>query len=477
MNESAFVSWKDYDGLEGFGNGSASEVNELRKALTAGADVNNPGTTAGGGFPLRVESLEKTLKVVTYRMDDVRLWKNIQKLPAFNTVEEYNRLQSYGSGEAAFMGEGDLPEADDSTYSREFTVIKFVGTTRAVTHVMSLIKPAHGPVIAQETVNGTAHLIKQIERALFFGDSAMVPVQWDGLQKLITAGAPAANIIDMRGKPLTEDALNDGALTVKTTPNYGRATDLYCADGAYSDIAKSFYPAERLPMTPGGFQDGMAGLSLKGFHSMCGPVMFNPDTFVEFGGPVPAAAVGDASKRPSVTTVSVAIAAGANAASQFIASDAGDYRYSVISRNRYGTSVALSLGPVTVAAGDQVTFTVADGAVLATCYDIYRSAKDGAATTNRFMTTIARSGATTAFIDRNANLPGTSQAFLIQQNLEFFSFKQLAPFSKIPLATVDTSVRWMQLLYGAPTVYAPGKAVIYKNVGRAYASVGGGGAV
>lgn len=31
---------------------------------------------------------------------------------------------------------------------------------------------------------------------------------------------------------------------------------------------------------------------------------------------------------------------------------------------------------------------------------------------------------------------------------------------------------WMQLLYGAPVVYAPGKSVIYKNVGRAAGSSG-----
>lgn len=31
---------------------------------------------------------------------------------------------------------------------------------------------------------------------------------------------------------------------------------------------------------------------------------------------------------------------------------------------------------------------------------------------------------------------------------------------------------WMQLLYGAPVVYAPGKSVIYKNVGRASGSSG-----
>jgi len=476
--ENAFVSWRDYEGLEGFGAESAVEVQELRKALTAGQDVNSPGVAAGTGFPLRIESLERTLKVVTYRMDDVRLWRNVTKLPAYNTVEEYNRLREYGSGSASFIAEGDLPTGDDSTYSREFTIIKYVGTTRAVTHVMSLVRPAHGPVIAQETVNGTAFLLKQIEKALFFGDSTLIPVQWDGLQSLITAGAPTANIIDLRGLPLGEEVLNDAALTVKTAPNYGRPTDLYCADGAYSDLAKSFYPAERYPIPQGGWQDGMVGMSIKGFHSMVGPVFFNPDVFLEFG-TIPGAAVGS-SLRPDPVTENVAPAcvADGTAANKFAASDIGDYRYRVVSVNRYGKSAALVMtGPVTMdGATKKITMTVADGAKLASCYEVYRSPKNGAAATEKLAFTVARAGATTLITDQNIYLPGMSTAFLIQQNIEFFSFKQLAPFVKIPLATVDTSIRWMQLLYGAPTVYAPGKAVIFRNVGRALGSVGGGGA-
>jgi hypothetical protein len=35
-----------------------------------------------------------------------------------------------------------------------------------------------------------------------------------------------------------------------------------------------------------------------------------------------------------------------------------------------------------------------------------------------------------------------------------------------------TSVRWMQVLYGAPTVYAPGRCVRFLNVGRASGSAG-----
>jgi hypothetical protein len=476
--ENQFVSWRDYEGLDGFGSTSQADVQDLRKALTAGQDINAPSVAAGEGFPLRVESLERTLKVVTYRMDDVRLWKNITKLPAFNTVEEYNRLESYGSNDfGGFISEGDLPEEDDSTYSRQFTIIKYIGTVRKVTHVMSLVRPAHGPVLAQETVNGTAHLLKQIEKALFFGDSTKVPVQWDGLLKLITDGAPAANIIDMRGAPLTEDALNDGALTVKTAPNYGRATDLYCADGAYSDLAKSFYPAERLPIQPGGWQDGMVGLSIKGFHSMVGPLLFNPDVFIEFGAAPSATAIGDAAKRPGTPTEDAAPTTPVEATAQFGAADAGDYRYKVVAVNRYGKSAPLTLtGPVTVAAGDKVTFDIGDGSPVATAYEVYRSPKDGAAGTELLQFSVARDGDPTTIDDLNAFIQGTSQAFLIQQNVEFFSFKQLAPFVKIPLATVDTSIRWMQLLYGAPTVYAPGKAVIFQNVGRAPGSVGGGGA-
>jgi hypothetical protein len=477
--ENAFVSWKDYEGLEGFGAASAVDVQELRKALSAGQDVNNPGVAAGTGFPLRIESLERTLKVVTYRMDDVRLWRNITKLPAYNTVEEYNRLREYGSGTAAFIAEGDLPTGDDSTYSREFTIIKYVGTTRLVTHVMSLVRPAHGPVIAQETVNGTAFLLKQIEKGLFFGDSSLIPVQWDGLQSLIVAGAPAANIIDLRGIPLSEEVLNDAALTVKTAPNYGRPTDLYCADGAYSDLAKSFYPAERYPIPPGGWQDGMVGMNIKGFHSMVGPVLFNPDVFLEFGDR-PSAAIGPTATRPDPVTESVAPAcvADGTAANRFLASDIGDYRYRVVAVNRYGKSAALVMtGPVTMdGATKKITMTVADGAKLASCYEVYRSPKGGAAGTEKLAFTVARSGATTLITDQNIYLPGMSQAFMIQQNIEYFSFKQLAPFVKIPLATVDTSIRWMQLLYGAPTVYAPGKSVLFRNVGRALASVGGGGA-
>lgn len=348
-----------------------------------------------------------------------------------------------------------------------------MGTTRAVTHVMSLIRPAHGNVIAQETVNGTAWLLRQIERALFSGDSSLIPEQFDGLLKLITDGAPNAglNTFDLRGGTLTEDIINDAALVVKTEPNYGRATDLYLPDGGFSDLAKQFYPSQRFNVPPAGWNNGMVGLNIQGFYSQFGPIKFNPDLFLQFG-PGVGAAVGDAAKRPSAPTEDTAPAA-SGTGSQFTAADAGDYNYQCAFINRYGRSALLAMtGPVTVAAGEQVDMTVADGAVTGTAVEVYRSAAGGAVGTERLMTVVARTAGTTDITDTNADIPGTGNAVLIQQNLEFFSCKQLAPFVKIPLATIDTSIRWMQLIYLALTVYAPGKAVIFKNLGRAPASEG-----
>ncbi len=62
MTLSSFVSARDYRDYNGYGTTSPDELADLKKALSAGQDVNDPGVSAGEGFPLRTESLESTLK-------------------------------------------------------------------------------------------------------------------------------------------------------------------------------------------------------------------------------------------------------------------------------------------------------------------------------------------------------------------------------------------------------------------------------
>lgn len=464
------VSWRDYAGVEGFGQTIQTDVDELNKALTAGQDINPPGSfTAGDGFALRVESLERTLRNTTYKMQHIRLWRAIPKLAAYNTVEEHNVVTSYGENpDSGFIDEGDLPEEDDSTYERRFAVIKYLGTVRRVTHVMSLVRPAHGNVIAQETVSGTMHLLRIIERALFYGDSTLSTLQFDGYEKLLLDEAPATNIIDLRGLPVSEDILIDAALTIHDAPNYGTPTHLHLNPKVKADLVKTFFPKERYNLfSDGKSSNGMIGLDIGGYTSPAGDVRFEPNTFITDGG-APTAAVGDASKRPAALTESTALAA-AGGTSQFAADDAGDYVYAVQPVNRFGRGVVLTPGggALTVAADDEVTIGVTPtGTPYPDWYELYRSQPDGTALRRIQRTPNAAAGAETVLTDLNATLPFTTSGFMFQQNLESMSFKQLAPMVKIPLATIDSSIRWMQLLYGVPVLYTPGKNVLLRNIGR-----------
>ena len=93
------VSWRDYQGMADFGGlfnqgddgysqaHTSADVDALNKALTAGSAIDNPGSSPGEGFPLRVESLDQTLFNTTYAAKDIKFWKMLSKQPAYNTIE------------------------------------------------------------------------------------------------------------------------------------------------------------------------------------------------------------------------------------------------------------------------------------------------------------------------------------------------------------------------------------------------------
>jgi hypothetical protein len=466
------VSFSDYDGIDGYGSVQQQEVDELNKALTAGQSINAPTVAAGEGFPLRVESLENTLKTVTFTAKEIVFWKSIPKIPAYNTVEEHNQISSYGSNEdSGFILEGALPESDDSTYARKYSIIKFLGTTRAVTHVMSLVRPAHGNVIANETVNGTLHLLRILEKALYYADSSLSAVQFDGFIKLITDNVDADHVIDLRGAPLTEDILSDAVSIVRTS--YGFPTHLHLNHKTKSELVKTFFPKERHNTFTD--KNGIIGTDVVGFTSESGTVQFASNTFLIGNTATPnEAAIGDATKIPGYPSIATITPTGTDAP-LFTADDAGDYFYSVVACNKYGRSKAIAYGSptaVTIAATQHVPIPVTpsttEGAGATEWYEVYRTKKNGASGTQKRILRIPNTQGTgeQTLTDVNASLPDTTNALLLQQNLDSLSFKQLAPMVKIPLATIATSIRWSQVLYGTPTLYFPNANLLFNNVGK-----------
>ena len=227
MND--IISLAQYEDVHTAGFTSMRDVEELNKALSAGSD--NPPLTGGGA--LRVESLEASLKVLTHQAKHCALWQRVPKLPAYSTVEEYNQLTAVGGESGAFLPEGTLPETVDSTYNRQTSLVKFLGTTRNVSHPMTLVRTNIGDVMAQENTNGILWILKNLEWGMFNGDADMCylggatdsthreGVEFNGLPKQIDS----ASVIDMKGAPLSEGAFSLAAQMVAS--NYGTPSDAF----------------------------------------------------------------------------------------------------------------------------------------------------------------------------------------------------------------------------------------------------------
>jgi hypothetical protein len=454
-----YAAWADPQGPY-----SPELMQNLQKGLTAGADINSPGAVAGSGFPLRPESLDGTLYNLSYRMEHLKLWPQLLKEEVYNTINEYNVLRTHGSGMNFFHAEGGLPGEDDSTWERMYSTTKYMGTTRKYSIAAAMVKMAHAQAEVHQTLGGTMWLLQQLESNLFKGSSTLLSQSFNGYSAQIN------NVIDLRGRPLTGNDLNWGSGYVLEAPNYGLCTDFYAPVGVITDVIEDINPNARYVITADGYKNGAAGMQVKTYITQAGPIAFQPNVFLTFGG-APGAAAGDSSTRPGSPTISVAPAAGAPGAgetSQWLASDAGTYIYKVVAFNVYGRSAAVTSAAVTVDAGEKVTFSIADGSPVPAYYEIYRSTKGGAAGTCTLQTRVARDvSGTTVVTDLNDYLPGCAEGYMVQQNAEFNKFKRLLKYMKIRLGMADSSFRFMLLMYGDLVVHAPDKGVTFRNIGKA----------
>lgn len=452
---------------------SQAAANHLRKALLAGSAIDAPGAPSpGDGFALRVESLERTLKTATYDLSEVKFYRSIPKTKATNVIEEFNRLLEYSEAGAevfdqGWFSEGGLPVEDSATYERAYVRMKLLGAVGSVSHVMNTVENASGNTISQETMNRTVPMLKNLEYGLFFGDSSMNPLAFDGVEKIVTDDS-LSNVFDLRGGNIDESKMNDVMLAVRDS--YGQPTDGYFSTGAFGDVAKGVYDRQRFFVAP---EPGVLGAEVKAFKGQHGKIALHDSIFIREGGRPQANAFGPSDERPSVITVSTQPAAAPSGSSLFTADDAGTYIYQIVSRNSRGGSVAVSTAAVAVAAGDSVTFALTQGAENAEWFEIYRTPIGGAATTALLMTRVAAAsgGGITTVTDNNDDIPGTSTGFVMQQNARCLSYAQLLPMTRIPLGVINTSIRWAQVIYGGLKVYTPKRIKIIKNIGRASGSL------
>lgn len=473
------ISMRQYEGLNGFGTAPASDVQELSKALEAGYQVTNQT----GGSALRVESLEASLKVVTWTNNHIKMWKKIPKSPAYSTVEEYNQLTSYGSQHGAFTMEGELPSATDTSYARRTQLVKYAGTQREVTHPATLIHPAHGDIIALENQNGILWLLERIESSLFTGDSSLAfdgeSEQWDGLDALIDA----TSFSDLQGQPPQEADIEEAANTI--IENYGYPTDLFLNTRTLSDLVKTMYPRERVQMPAP--VNGQIGQAINTMATQAGVIEFNPDIFIRKL-PSPPAAATHANAPAQPQAVTTALSGTDGDFNKGAAAGTNEYAYVVTAANRFGESAPSpymganqAINQTQKDNGNHVDLTLTNAATIGAFppeyFRVYRTQPlaSGAAVPSDvssyslIMQVPAASQAaagTTTPDDVNFLLPFTSIGYLGELTPNVLTFRQLAPMMRLDLAVLAPAYRWMILLYGTPILFAPRKWLRMINIGE-----------
>ncbi len=449
MKDMSGVTMGDYNGFYPEELSGLQQSADLMKALDSGSY----GTTTSGG-PLIGQSLENTVHAVTYDIQKhIPLFRKIVKQPAFATVEEFNRLLAYGTG-GGFFADGGLPDSDDAQYERATEKIKFMGAMGEVTGPMMLAGRAKfGDILAQQVYNRTAFLLGQIEKALYFANDTFDTLAFRGIIQQILASSGSDHVIDMKGQPIELSTLEDAATII--ADNYGFVSGGYFSVQAKADLAKLMYPVSRYN-SPG--QAAAAGVPINKYSSANGEIELVGDVFLRPGSAPLTTADTNAPAAPGAPTCTEATVAGA-------AITAGTYYYKASSVNSSGESLATAgdaaivISASTGKAGQLVITNV----TAAKSYKIYRGTT---ATNMTFLEEVAKStGGTTTYQDIGTYYPGTSKAIVLDESI--LALKQLLPMRKVDLARVADSTRWMQICYLAAVLYAPKKAVLIKNIGRA----------
>lgn len=458
-----FVGLADYQGhfeelgetaAFGVGQGFARPdmVANLHKALSTN------GSVGADGSVLIPQSLETTLQVLSFKMDELKLWQRISKKPAYNIFEEYDYLESYGNDEIGFINEGDLPPDDDSAYGKDFARVKFMGTVRSVTHPATLVRMVSGvqPIIDREDRNGTMQLLRTLETAMFFGDDRVNPLSIKGVFQQIEEKAPT-NVIDLRGKPIDDVVLED--LDNNASDRYSKIDAVFMESRQKNNLSQILFPDKRFPM-PAAANRTNLGMVVEKYTGNNGTFDLESHQFIRRGGPAP---VSVSDKAPVAPTGLTSTARGANPGESSRLA-AGTYVYTVTAVSSGGESLGSTAVPVTVSStGDvvDVTFTSVVGAVY---YKIYRG-DNGGSVLGLCKCAKTKTG-TVTYTDLGKWLPGTSMAFALKMDPdEGLAWAQLAPLMKLPLAQIDTKMRWAILLYGALKLYQPLKNFVLINVG------------
>ncbi len=456
---------------------SQNELSALRKSLTAGygSEMND----LEGGSALRIQSLDTTLQATVQENKHFALFNALPKPKATAVLDEWTEQSSIGGflGDSFNDQDGDAAESNGQ-YDRRTGRVKYLTTYRKIPIVLEQQNNIESAV-ALEKMNGAKQLLTSIEFSLFEGDDAVLPKSFTGIKAQIESLDSADHVIDMHGTPLDSvDPISKAAETVFGFGNFGTLTDIYIPPSVQTDLNNHLDPAFRIALNDSP-NSVMVGTAVRGIQTSFGAINTRNDVFIrdeklkvpfELRNQIHAAtALANAAWKPSA--VSVAAAAG-GADSYWQGNHAGSYTYFVTAINHNGETPAVKAteGAITVAAGQAVTITITGAAGgQETGYVIYRSYQDAAGELKdcREMVRVAKDGATTVYVDKNREIPGTTCGYALNLSASdhAIAWRQYLPMMMIPMAAVRSPIiPWLQMICGYLRITKRNQHVVIKNI-------------
>jgi len=489
MNEQEILSLADTE----MGISSAQQLEQLAKALLAPGSVDDMYNTAGGS--LTKQSLEGMLADLTLNATDFTLWQDINKIKAFSTVEEYDQQIGLGINDGGFVGQIENPEFRDPDILKQIAVVKFMSEGWTVGDVAE----ATQTIIDERTRSQRAamnRLLRNLDIALYAGNSTWIPKSIDGLSKTIS-GQSSDQIQDMRGASVSMNTFNLMGQLITEANGHVDNCRLYVSPSGVQNLStiiesqaassgdRKIVEMGKNGITIGGKISGIMtnyGLMIPRMDKLLGmayeakvvPQYFQNTTSTWIEG-----ATSD--KAPSVPSIALTNQAGTSGSVLHPATvrpSGVKYNYRVVARNAYGRSIACAAVESTsvVAAAGSILITITpnpadSGSKLPSCFEIY-SEKVGGSGTFRYLDTVAAATnplAAVTYTDKNSYIPGTARMFIVDQTTageqRVMAFSQLLPIHNTDLAKVGRFSQGLINLYGVPKYYKPNVLVEIRNIG------------
>lgn len=482
-----------FPGLE-----SPDKLYELAKAMSAG-EATGQGLVdqLTSGAALKTESLDPMLKILTSQDRHIVLYRILPKQKAYNTVEEFNQLVDYGLDIGVFNKEGETPQFTDSIYRRKSILVKYLGVSGEVTHPFTLVRLGSGigDALAQEVKNKTQFLLRALDKAIPVAENRLIEDEFDGIFRQHFVGVTgsttvsAANlakyfndstVVDARGYILSDKMVEDAAHAV-VNDNFGLVSTIIGPPVVFSNYVSQFHESKRIVVGLDGAVEGATmGQSVNKIMTQFGKLDIVNDIFFDYKTSKKYNDAATSAKAPTAPTPGGDPTAVQTDTSTMFSGYAGDYWYAVTAKNRYGESEMVLLDTtaqaVTATQSVDLTFTHTDGAYAAECFVIYRTEADQASySTAKFYPIFAITpdelvagfdGASAGSVrDRNRFIPNTRSAIVLDNSLDVWAMKQLAPIMRMDLARTSPSFRFMILAYLTTVLFAPKKLARIINIG------------